>query len=60
MFFENQANDQEHLYNQLCRNIQFSTRSVNTQQNQITYSKILNNNRQPFWVHSISHSVWSA
>ena len=30
MFFENQANDQEHSYNQLCPNIRFSTCSVNT------------------------------
>ena len=53
MFFENQANEQEHSYNQLCPNIRFSTCSVNTQQNQITYSKILNSSPPPFRAHSI-------
>ena len=38
---------------QLCSNIQFSTCSVNTQQNQITYSKVLNSNPPLFQVHSI-------
>ena len=47
MFFENQANDQQHSYNQLTPNIRFSTRSLNTQQNQITDSKILNCNQPP-------------
>ena len=48
MLFENQANEQKHLDNQLCLNIRFSTSSASNQQSEIAYSEILQNDRQPF------------
>ena len=52
MFFENQANEQKRLDNQSRLNIRFSTSSASNHQNEIIYSKILHNDRQPFWVDS--------